>query len=381
MKSELRHWNQSWSISSTDVGFQSPNLVIVLGQRELVENPKFYKEVSSFYPDTDIVTASTAGEIFGIEVLEGTIVSIAIAFDKTPLKLVEFDVESVSESFDVGVQLYDALDQENLQFVFVLSDGQSVNGSELLDGINKNRQEHVIVTGGVAGDGDAFQKTVVGLNKVPQEAKVVGVGFYGDALQVGYASQGGWDTFGPKRLITKSEANVLYELDGKPALDLYKQYLGDLAKELPSSALLFPLSLDLEYDGVEEHQIVRTILSVNDEEGSMTFAGNLPQGGYAQMMKSNFDRLIDASEQAAKLSLESLKSEKKPKLAILVSCVGRKLLLKNRVEEEVECIKEVFGDDTIMLGFYSYGEMCPTPYSTRSELHNETMTITILSEQ
>ena len=216
---------------------------------------------------------------------------------------------------------------------------------------------------------------MVGLNNNLETGNVVGVGFYGDSIQVGHGSLGGWDEFGPERIITKSEKNVLFELDNKNALELYKQYLGAYAEELPGSALLFPLSLTSdEYDSKN----VRTILSIDEKEQSMTFAGNLPIGSKVRLMKANFDKIISASgmaaEQAASLNL------KNPDLALLISCVGRKLILNERVEEEIEIAKNIFGENTAVAGFYSYGEISPLVKSQKCELQNQTMTITTLKE-
>src|SRR5205085_1989348 len=177
----------------------------------------------------------------------------------------------------------------------------------------------------------------------------------GDRLKVGYGSLGGWDPFGPERLITRSKGNILYELDGQSALALYKKYLGDYAQDLPASALLFPLSLRTNES---DRGVVRTILAVNEDEQSMTFAGDVPEGAYASLMKANFERLIDGASMAAKTSYEAIGSSS-PDLAILISCVGRKLVLKQRIEEEVEGVRDILGDHTVLTGFYSYGEISP----------------------
>ena len=178
-------------------------------------------------------------------------------------------------------------------------------------------------------------------------------------------------------VITRAEGNVLYELDGQSALSLYKKYLGDLAAELPGSALLFPLSIRTEDGGTS---VVRTILSVNDADESMTFAGDMPVGAYARLMKANFDRLIDGASLAANESQETIGTPG-PDLAVLISCVGRKVVLGQRTEEEVESVREVLGERTAIAGFYSYGEISPFTASTRCELHNQTMTITTFSER
>ena len=111
----------------------------------------------------------------------------------------------------------------------------------------------------------------------------------------------------------------------------------------------------------------------------MTFAGDVPEGHYARLMKANFDRLVDGSTGAAKISLETLGSSP-PELAILISCVGRKMVLRQRIEEEVEGVREVLGPSPVLAGFYSYGEIAPPSRCARCELHNQTMTITTLSE-
>jgi hypothetical protein len=232
------------------------------------------------------------------------------------------------------------------------------------------------VTGGLAGDGARFSRTFAGLDLVPEEGNVVAVGFYGDHLKIGHGSFGGWDEFGPERTITRSEKNILFEIDGKNALDLYKEYLGPYSEELPGSALLFPLSIR-EPDS-NEH-LVRTILSINEQEKSMLFAGNMPEGSKIRLMKANFDRLINGSSTAARNSFSSLENGS-PELALLVSCVGRKLILQERTDEEVQAVKQIFGDQTSLAGFYSYGEISPFNPNTRCELHNQTMTITTFSE-
>jgi len=260
--------------------------------------------------------------------------------------------------------------------VFVLSDGLRVNGSELVRGLSQHLPLGVTITGGLAGDGDRFQQTQVMWNGRLQSGKVVAVGLYGDRLKVGYGSFGGWEPFGPKRQITKSDGNVLYELDGEPALTLYKRYLGDHAANLPASGLLFPLSLQVESD---DRYLVRTILAVHEAEQSLTFAGDVPEGTTAQLMKASFDRLVDGAMQAASISLQPLAGTA-PELAILISCVGRKLLLNQRIEEEVEGVQVVLGDRTPLTGFYSYGEISPFAPGASCELHNQTMTITTLVE-
>jgi hypothetical protein len=234
----------------------------------------------------------------------------------------------------------------------------------------------VTVTGGLAADGPRFVETAVVWDGVAQPATIAAVGLYGNRLRVGYGSLGGWDTFGPDRLITRSAGNVLYELDGTSALELYKRYLGSHAADLPASGLLFPLSLSA---GSGEERVVRTLLAINEAEGSITFAGDVPEGAYARLMKANFDRLIDGASSAAATSLAVLDADA-AELALLVSCVGRKLVLQQRIEEEVEAVRDVLGARPTLAGFYSYGELSPLAAGGSCALHNQTMTITTLAE-
>ena len=199
---------------------------------------------------------------------------------------------------------------------------------------------------------------------------------YGDAIRVGHGTLGGWDAFGPERIITRSQGNVLAELDNQPALSLYKEYLGEFSEQLPSSALRFPLSLKLPG---EADSVVRTILNINEDDNTMVFAGDMPEGASAKLMKANFETLIDGANGAAQGAMKAVAHDQ-VKLALLVSCVGRRLVLSQRVFEELEAVVEVVGEDIPLCGFYSYGEISPLIDSVQCRLHNQTMTITTFSE-
>jgi hypothetical protein len=355
-----------------------PQLVLAFGGRESMENKKYFEEIRSFYPGSHIIECSTAGEILGTQVRDDSIAVTAVLFEKTELHFVEIDIKVPEESAAVGKALADALPKSNLLHAMVFSDGLRVNGTALVKGLNDNLPPNVSVTGGLVGDGSDFKKTVVGLDHVAVEGKVVLLGFSGTDLKVGYGSLGGWDTFGIERMITKSAGNVLYELDGQPALELYKTYLGDQAKGLPSTGLLFPLRMRLGDD--KETEVVRTILGINEANQSMTFAGDMPEGRSVALMKANFERLIDGAQGAGSMSIEPL-GAKSAELAVLVSCVGRKLVLKERTEEEIEAVRLAIGEKPVITGFYSYGELCPSAASEKQcRLHNQTMTITTFRE-
>ncbi len=357
-----------------------PQLVLVMSSTAMLKNPETFKGMKQMYPKSHILLCSTAGEIIGDEVLDDSISVTAIHFEKTKLEFQVGDIASGPESFEAGKQLAAKLPAKDLMHVMVFSDGLKVNGTALVRGLAESLPKSVSATGGLVGDGAAFKTTLVGLDSQPAEGKIVLIGFYGNDLKVGYGSLGGWDAFGPDRTITKAKDNVLYELDGKPALGLYKEYLGDKASGLPGTGLLFPLSLKIKNDKGGEVEVVRTLLGVDEKDQSMTFAGDMPVGVSAKLMKANFDRLIDGASGAASMSVEPL-GKSKPELAILISCIGRKLVLKERIEEEIEAVHSTIGKQAAIIGFYSYGELCPTaPTEKQCQLHNQTMTITTFRE-
>ena len=355
----------------------SADLIFLFGSSRLLKERREIQALQQCFPKARFFGCSTAGEILDTQVTDDTLVASAIQFKNTKTQLAHTSCETPAQSLDAGKRLAAALPKEQLRHVLVLSDGLLVNGSELIRGLSSALPPDVTVTGGLAGDGDKFQETfIICGDGEPRSKMVCALGLYGNALRVGYGSLGGWDPFGPERVITKSKGNVLYELDGKSALELYKTYLGEHAKNLPASGLLFPLVVrkDQQAEGV-----VRTILGVNEQDQSLTFAGDVPQGFLAKLMKANFNRLVDGAMGAAQAGMRAMENAES-ELALLISCVGRKMILKQRIEEEVEGVREILGPQAALTGFYSYGEISPFTPGAKCELHNQTMTITTFSE-
>jgi hypothetical protein len=388
MKTEQRTWTQAhgWAPSSPGPLAQSAQLVLVFGATAVLKDPRVAESIRAFYPTAHILGCSTAGEICGAQVFDDSLVATAIHFEHTYVRAAQVSLDADSDGQRAGELVAQALPQsvdaegtgaeEKLTHVLVLSDGLSINGSELVRGLMKILPENVTLTGGLAGDGARFGETLVFKGDVPEKGVVAAIGLYGSRLQVGFGSLGGWDPFGPERLVTRSKGNVLFELDTRPALGLYKQYLGEHADGLPATGLLFPLSVRVKPGTTP---LVRTILAVDEEQQSMTFAGDVAEGAYARLTKASVDRLVDGAIGAARASRPE--SALAPELAILISCVGRKLILKQRIEEEVEGVRDILGAQATMTGFYSYGEIAPFLLGERSELHNQTMTVTTFAER
>lgn len=376
MKIQQLKWSKetNWQDQGSSVNEIKPNFIILFGSTSLIKNPEYANYLKTNYPEAVITGCSTSGEICGTEVTDDTLIATLVEFEKTKLKSYSIDITTADKSYELGAELIKKFDTKELVHIFVLSDGLNINGSKLVEGMRSVTPSNISITGGLAGDGANFSETyVIDSNGNPTSKVVTAVGFYGDNISIGYGSLGGWDSFGIDRLVTKSKDNVLYELDNTPALSLYKSFLGEQAANLPSSGLLFPLSLRSNADSTP---VVRTILGIDENNQSLTFAGDIPEGSYVRLMKANFDRLIDGAEEAAKVSLNG----SSPDFAILISCVGRKLVLKQMVEEEVEAVQGVIGENSKITGFYSYGEIAPFMKEAKCELHNQTMTITTFKE-
>lgn len=369
---------KGWTVDSLPDMDSENTLAVVFGAPGYLKSPEKINQLVRRYPRSRVVGCSTAGEILGTSLSDGTLVVAVVAFEKTEVASAFAAVSRPEESFEAGARIAQQLNDASLRGVLVLSDGLKVNGSELVRGLNSVFNPGVVVTGGLAGDGDRFQLTWVIKDGQPRSGFITAVGFYGDHVRIGHGSKGGWDTFGPERRVTKSNGSVLYELDGKPALQLYKQYLGDLASGLPATALLFPLAL--RSDPSDENQVVRTVLGVDERAQSMTFAGDIPQGCLAQLMKASLDRLIDGASEAALMTRRNYQSEQHGQtLSLAISCVGRRLILGERAEDELEAALEVLPKGAEQIGFYSYGEISPYA-SGRCDLHNQTMTLTTINE-
>lgn len=365
-----------WSVDPLPALDSSNTLVLAFGAPRFASEPEPLRRLLAEYPTSCVAGCSTAGEIAGTQLLDDS-VSVAVArFRHTRLARAVASVGSPADSYAAGEQIGRQLAHSTLRGVLVFSDGLRVNGTELVRGLSAALPPSVVITGGLAGDGERFQRTWVISDGAIVEGVVTAVGLYGERVRIGHGSKGGWDAFGPERIITRSDGNVLYELDGKPALALYKEYLGDRASGLPATALLFPLTL--RRDRSDPKSLVRTVLSVDEANQSMTFAGDVPQGYRAQLMRANFDRLIEAAGESARMTRLSSCADGSV-LAIAISCVGRRLVLGERTEEELENALAALPPRSQLVGFYSYGEISPFAAGT-CDFHNQTMTLTTLAE-
>lgn len=364
----------AWEYLSPQIDLINP-LVLILGNRFLLESPTIYEELRALFPSGHLVFGSSSGELVTAAVNDEHITVTAIEFEKASFDIQTINIKDVGEDSEkAGTAVIKKFNPDGLKHIFVISEGSFVNGSALTKGMQEALPK-VLITGGLCGDDARFEKTLASYNESPKEGEIIAIGFYGDTFEASFSIYGGWTPFGPERLITKSDGNVLYEIDGKPALDLYKTYLGDKAKDLPGSALIYPLNVKSQEN---DQSFVRTILNIDEEKNAMILAGDVPEQSSVQLMMTNMDSIAAASETAATRAMEGRNTP--PQLALLISCIGRKLVLDQRIEEEVEEVMRVIGDDVVISGMYSYGEIAPFYGERNCKLHNQTMTITLISE-
>lgn len=372
---QAQYTQNDWKYFQPKQKLNNP-LVLVFAERRLLQLNKIIASIKKEFPYQHIIFGSTAGEIVGNQVYDNSVSVTAIEFEKSFFKISRANILAHhQDSFELGKALFEQLPKENLQHIFIISEGSFVNGSALINGLEENNTQNIKISGGLCGDNERFEKTLVAYNETPKEGEVAIIGLYGDSLEVTASSCGGWMPFGSERTITKSKDNILYEIDGLPALDLYKKYLGEKALDLPHSALLFPLNIKAEGKYLP---VVRTILNIDEDEKSMIFAGDIPEQSKVQLMMASVDAIVVGAGEAAKKAMQNQKN--KPQIALLVSCIGRKLVMAQRTEEEVEEVLDIIGAQTLTTGFYSYGEIAPFQSQDSCELHNQTMTLTLISE-
>lgn len=373
MKIEQRQYiSEKWSSEEINTSAQ---LVLVFIAPDFLRdsnNIDVHSLLKSFYPQSDIVYISTYWEILGNSIFDKSISITAMTFDKTPIKLVSWEVNNIENSIEVASKLAKELLSNDLKHILVFSDGLWVNGSELIKWMKEILPRNIWVTWWLAWDNPDVINTYAWLNSFSVEKNnIVMIWLYGDSIKIWSCSVSWWTKFGIKRTITKSKWNIVYEVDWEPALELYKDYLWD------KSWLFYPIPISI-FDKNEDEAVVRTLLRINKEDKSVVFSSDVPEWYSAYFMKASYDDII---KWAGSSTRESYKLNPHPQIALLVNCISRRMVLRQRIEEEIEEVISVVWKDCKIAWFYSYGEIWKN-ISIDSDyfLHNQTMTTILISE-
>ncbi|MGC2165487.1 MAG: FIST N-terminal domain-containing protein [Gallionella sp.] len=371
MKIEQLRWTEKAGWEPRSPESEAADLVLVFADHPHFHSDECYANLAGMFPVAHILGCSSSGSVMGTVISDGDMVATIVKFQRTKVRMCAAVLTDAISSTELASDLMQRLAGPDLRHVVVLSDGLQINGSDLAQGLNR---ENCPVSGGLAGDGTRFSTTWVMADAPAQSGRVAALGFYGD-IQIKSGCFAGWEEFGAERVVTKSVGNVVFEIDGQPALPLYMKYLGELAAELPASGLRFPLSIQA---GKTERALLRTLLGIDEAAQSLTFAGDVPEGWLCKLMRTNLDRLIEHAGMAADAATPPVKDA--TGLCLIVSCVGRRLVMGQLTEEELEIVQLKLGDATTLAGFYSYGELAPFSSVLKCQLHNQTMTLSTFYE-
>lgn len=352
-----------------------PQLVLVFGAADRLDD-NLHRTLRAALPQARLAGCSTAGEISDQGLSDRSVVLTAVRCADAAFAVASGHVDNMADSEAAGARLAAALGASgaDCRHVFVLAPGVDINGSALIRGLRGGLPDGARLSGGLAADDGSFRDTRVIDCQGVHRRGLVGIALPDDGGVIGHGSYGGWQPFGPVRKVTRSRDNLLFELDGERALDIYRRYLGDYAAQLPAAALLFPFAMrNAQGNAVG---LVRTIVGLDDAGGALVLAGDVEPEGYMQLMHARAEALVDGAATAARRALGTAPAG--PGLAILVSCMGRRLALGARAVEELDAAAAVLGPDMVRCGFYANGEIGPLEGSQECKLHNQTMTVTTL---
>jgi serine phosphatase RsbU (regulator of sigma subunit) len=319
-------------------------------------------EISNRLPFATVIGSTTDGEIYNGEVLtKSTVVSVSVFFGTT-IKSTAVDGES---SYSNGQIIARRLIRNDTKLLILFSDGLQTNGEDLLKGVEKIAPS-IPVSGGMAGDNSLFEKTSVTLNGTLFNSGVVGVALNSNILNVLTDYNFNWRPIGKRLKVTKAYKNIVYTINHIEAGQVYKKYLGEsVYNRLPATGVEFPLIINK--GGVN---IARAIMSIDREDDSLTFAGNIRVGDRVQFGIGNIAMILQESIGNSKLlqnnGVESF---------FLYSCMARRRLMPDEIESETL----PFNDIAPTVGFFTNGEFFHR--NEKNELLNQTLTYVGLSEE
>lgn len=354
---------------------QSPNACWLFcapkeGLQELLEG------INEAVGTGNIVGCTGDGEMSGDGYSTGSAILAGIATDQ-----IDFTVayaENLSQNCELAGKQLAAKLAPTVQYVHLFSDGITGNGCGILRGIFSVLREDLPIAGGTAGDNGKFERTWQFAGRKVLTDAAVAIGFTGD-FHLGTGVRSGWSPIGLAKKVTRASGNILYELNGEPALQVYERFLGKHAEKLPAVGVEYPLGLVgkcLDNDS-GDYYLLRATMSVDRQEGSIRFAGEIPEGAEVHLTCGDNSSILEASSEAARLADEEI-GDIQPRMVFFYSCMARKIILGQRTQEELDRIRRVFGAEVPIIGFYTYGEYCRVGCGSPSLFHNETATVSVI---
>jgi hypothetical protein len=319
--------------------------------------------IKEIFPDAKIIGCSTSGLILP-HTIEITGISILALSSSKQMQFGTAYVKNLSDqntnlaARELSKRVLKDFGLNPRQLSIIFFDGLSDKGPLLLKGLKESFGQFSSILGGGSFDNFQFTKTYQFFNAEVMTDSVCAL-MFGGQITIGLSSQHGWKPLGKPRVIEKAEKNIIRRINGKKAISIYEEFLGEQSIALFLNRqnrirLFYPLGILIED---QKKYLIQHVVNIL-EDGSLVCQGEIPQGAEVHIMIGNKDSCKQAAEQAAKEAKEALMG-KAPELVLIFESAARQRLLGRSVFQEIQIIKEVFGDNVPIFGMYAYGELAP----------------------
>ncbi len=339
------------------------------------EHQDLLDAINEAWPGIQLIGCTTDGELSSCQGFKEDSISLLLLASDT----IEFTTglgREVSQGAEAACSraVAEARAKTTLEPSVCIATPESLTGAgqQIVVALAKALGDNVTLSGGAAGDQMRLVRTLqfFGREVVSDGVPILLLsGPLVHSMGVGH----GWKPVGEPGVITRSDGCVVYEIDGAPAIDFYRRFLGDQFKPKPE----FPLVI-VNDDGEPEY-LRETPGDIDEHTGAITYLADLPEGARVQVSITDRAAILDGCAESIRRALQGFPDTKKPEAAIIVSCAARRLLLGTKTGEEFRILKESIGDEVPFCGFYTYGEIGPQETDrTKSIMHHETFTILLL---
>jgi len=364
-------------------GREAAGVLLVFGSTRF-DHRRLLEGVTSVAGDTPLVGGTTAGEISSAEFSTRSVVVMALSSDTLSFttgigKDMSRDEAACGVALVEDIRRQTSLD--DALSLLVLPNGMGGDGVKVIEGLHSALGPNIEIVGGYLGDDERFESTFQYHDGKVYKDAIPGLLFSGQGFRTGVGVRSGFASIGNRFYCTQAKGNVVGQFDEERALDVYKEFLGEeLSKKLPGVCLEYPFGLIDEKVSIrgKEYFQLRCGLSVDHERGTISLAASIPEGSPITLTTASRGDIINGARLAAEQAQESLAGAK-PQAVLMFSCVGRKLVLGRRTQEEVSAVRSVLGEDVPLLGFYTYGEIGPIDKMqgelAATRFHNETVVV------
>lgn len=364
------------------MGQPHPDLVLLFASVRF-EQDALLRGILSVTWDAPLVGCSTAGEILPEGPSRRSLVVMTIR--STTLKITTGVGHRISANpRQAGQEAANQMTAAKLPSphgLLMFSDGLTGNVAEVVRGMQDVLGLSFPIVGGSSADDFRFTRTYQYYRGQLFNDSVPTVLLAGP-IALGVGARHGWKPLGKPRQVTRAAANVVQELDGQSAVNLYETYFGKAAASLKSEVLadmsiVYPLGMPIPG---EEEYLLRNVLRV-DPNGALVYAGEIPEGTEVRLMMGSKAKALEAARRAAELAMLAI-APRSPSFALVFSSCSRSRLFGNRAGEEISEIRNVLGKTVPLIGFYDYGEQAPLTaagFKGRSYFHNESLVVCVVS--